>query len=67
MYNKLVYIHNTNTIFLFPFTLLSFFNIIMNEAARVILTKLTLVDPTTSTFSAYQQSAEVIKFIYQDI
>ncbi|KAL9538128.1 hypothetical protein MBANPS3_011172 [Mucor bainieri] len=30
----------------------------MNEAARVILTKLTLVDPTTSSFSAYQQSAE---------
>lgn len=31
----------------------------MNEAARVILTKLTLVDPMTCSFSAYQQSAEV--------
>ena len=33
----------------------------MNEAAQVILTKLTLIDPTTSTFSAYQRSAEVKK------
>ncbi|KAL0137658.1 hypothetical protein V8B55DRAFT_1578525 [Mucor lusitanicus] len=34
----------------------------MDEAARVILTKLTLVDPTTSSFSAYQQSAEIRQF-----
>jgi hypothetical protein len=31
----------------------------MEETANAVLTKLNLVDPTLSPFSAYQQSAEV--------
>jgi hypothetical protein len=34
----------------------------MDETACVILNKLSLVDPTISTFSAYQQNIEVGQF-----
>lgn len=64
--------HNISSSFIsffFPFFFLSFslsfylFIKIMEDTARVILNKLKLVDPTTTTTtfcSAYQQSAEVL-------